>query len=49
MRTSTVQPVYNDLMVARRGKALLRKLAESEEIQIETRRDSKSPPHRTTI
>ena len=28
---------------------LLRKLAESEEIEIETRRDSKSPIHRTTI
>jgi hypothetical protein len=28
---------------------LLRKLAESEEIDIETRRDSKSPLHRTTI
>jgi hypothetical protein len=28
---------------------LLRKLAESEEIEIETRRDSKSPLHRTTI
>jgi hypothetical protein len=28
---------------------LLRKLAESDEIEIETRRDSKSPVHRTTI
>jgi hypothetical protein len=28
---------------------LLRKLAESEEIEIETRRDSKSPLHRTPI
>ena len=28
---------------------LLRKLAESEEIEIETRRDAKSPLHRTTI
>lgn len=28
---------------------LLRKLAESDEIEIETRRDSKSPIHRTTI
>ena len=28
---------------------LLRKLAESEEIEIETRRDAKSPRHRTTI
>ena len=49
MRTSTVQPVYNDLMVAPAGETLLRKLAESEEIEIETRRDSKSPLHRTTI
>ena len=49
MRTSTVQPVYKDLMVARGGKTLLRTLAESEEIEIETRRDSKSPLHRTTI
>jgi hypothetical protein len=28
---------------------LLRKLADSDEIEIETRRDSKSPMHRTTI
>ncbi|HVS05139.1 MAG TPA: DUF2255 family protein [Candidatus Dormibacteraeota bacterium] len=28
---------------------LLRRLAESDEIEIETRRDSKSPVHRTTI
>jgi hypothetical protein len=31
------------------GKDLLRKLAESEEIEIETRRDGRSPVHRTTI
>jgi hypothetical protein len=31
------------------GKGLLRKLAESEEIEIETRHDPKSPRHRTTI
>ncbi len=31
------------------GKDLLRKLAESEEIEIETRRDERSPVHRTTI
>jgi hypothetical protein len=33
----------------RKGLDLLRRLAESEEIEIETRRDSKSPAHRTTI
>src|ERR1700694_6220595 len=47
MRTSPAQPVYNDLMVAPAGETLLRTLAESEEIEIETRRDSKSPLHRT--
>jgi hypothetical protein len=31
------------------GEDLLRKLAQSEEIEIETRRDTKSPLHRTTI
>jgi hypothetical protein len=31
------------------AKDLLRKLAASEEIEIETRRDPKSPTHRTTI
>jgi hypothetical protein len=31
------------------AKDLLRKLAESEEIEIETRRNPKSPLHRTTI
>jgi hypothetical protein len=31
------------------GEDLLRKLAESEEIEIETRRDPTSPLHRTTI
>ena len=31
------------------GDDLLRKLAESEEIEIETRRDERSPVHRTTI
>lgn len=31
------------------GDDLLRKLAESEEIEIETRRDPESPRHRTTI
>src|ERR1700737_5481630 len=36
-------------MVAPGGEILLRTLAESQEIQIETRRDSKSPLHRTTI
>jgi hypothetical protein len=41
--------VYNDLMVAPAGESLLWTLAESEEIEIETRRDSKSPLHRTTI
>jgi len=33
----------------RKQPDLLRRLAESEEIEIETRRDSKSPAHRTTI
>jgi hypothetical protein len=28
---------------------LLRKLAKNDEVEIETRRDSKSPVHRTTI
>jgi hypothetical protein len=32
-----------------RAKDRLRRLADSEEIEIETRRDSKSPAHRTTI
>ena len=32
-----------------RGGSLLWKLAESDEVEIETRRDSKSPAHRTTI
>jgi hypothetical protein len=31
------------------GDDLLRKLADSEEIEIETRHDPKSPLHRTTI
>ena len=31
------------------GKNLLRNLAQSEEIEIETRRDERSPVHRTTI
>lgn len=31
------------------GEELLRKLAKSEEIDIETRHDPKSPLHRTTI
>src|ERR1700680_4345463 len=48
-RTIGWPTVYKDLMVARAGETLLRTLAESEEIKIETRRDSKSPLHRTTI
>jgi hypothetical protein len=35
--------------VARPGGDLLRKLAQSEEIEIETREDLTSPSHRTTI
>lgn len=35
--------------MARTGNDLLWKLAESDEVQIETRRDAKSPVHRTTI
>jgi hypothetical protein len=35
--------------MAATSKDLLRKLAESEEIEIETRRDPTSPLHRTTI
>lgn len=31
------------------GEGLLWKLAESDEVQLETRRDAKSPVHRTTI
>jgi hypothetical protein len=36
-------------MKVAKGKDLLRKLAESEEIEIETRRDERSAVHRTTI
>jgi hypothetical protein len=36
-------------MTMANGEDLLRKLAESEEIEIETRHDSESPLHRTTI
>jgi len=35
--------------VVRAGDDLLRKLAQSEEIDIETRHDARSPLHRTTI
>lgn len=35
--------------MARTSEDLLSKLAESDEVQIETRRDAKSPVHRTTI
>jgi hypothetical protein len=35
--------------MAPKGKDLLWKLAESDEIDIETRRDAKAPVHRTTI
>ncbi len=35
--------------MAKKAEDLLWKLAESDEVQIETRRDSKSPLHRTTI
>jgi len=35
--------------MARSARGLLWKLAESDEIEIETRRDAKSPIHRTTI
>lgn len=35
--------------MARTDKDLLWKVAESDEVQIETRRDAKSPVHRTTI
>lgn len=35
--------------MARKGEVLLWKLAESDEVEIETRRDAKSPVHRTTI
>lgn len=35
--------------MAQSGKDLLWKLAESDEVEIETRRDSRSPLHRTTI
>jgi hypothetical protein len=34
---------------AKRGEDLLWKIAESDEVEIETRRDSKSPLHRVTI
>ena len=37
------------MTVAARAKGLLWKVAESDEIDIETRRDAKSPVHRTTI
>src|SRR5260370_38334843 len=37
------------MQMAKKSDALLWKLAESDEIQIETRRDPKSPLHRTTI
>jgi hypothetical protein len=35
--------------VAKRGEDLLWKIAESDEVEIETRRDAKSPLHRVTI
>ena len=35
--------------MAKKAEDLLWKLAESDEVKIETRRDSKSPLHRTTI
>lgn len=35
--------------MAKKTDDLLWKLAESDEVQIETRRDSKSPRHRTTV
>ena len=35
--------------MAKTSEDLLSKLAESDEVQIETRRDAKSPLHRTTI
>ncbi len=35
--------------MAKKNEDLLWKLAESDEVEIETRRDSKSPLHRTTI
>jgi hypothetical protein len=35
--------------MAKKAEDLLWKLAESDEVEIETRRDSKSPPHRTAI
>jgi len=35
--------------MAKKADDLLWKIAESDEVQIETRRDSKSPLHRTTI
>jgi hypothetical protein len=35
--------------MATKSEDLLWKIAESDEVQIETRRDSKSPVHRTTI
>ena len=35
--------------MAKKTEDLLWKLAESDEVQIETRRDSKSPLHRTTV
>ncbi len=35
--------------MARTSEDLLWKLAESDEVQVETRRDAKSPVHRTTI
>jgi hypothetical protein len=35
--------------MAKKSEDLLWKLAESDEVEIETRRDAKSPPHRVTI
>jgi hypothetical protein len=37
------------MTMARKSQDLLWKLAESDEVEIETRRDPKSPVHRTTI
>lgn len=36
-------------MVAQSAKDLLWKIAESDEVEIETRRDARSPVHRTTV
>jgi hypothetical protein len=36
-------------LVAKKAEGLLWKVAESDEVEIETRRDAKSPLHRTTI